>query len=118
MDTLIKRGAKVNLFDDYQRTPLQLCAMRNHMQAVVALVGAGADVNALDSNGQTALHMAAERGNLAICNCLVFNGGQLNMPDKKGMTPLQLARKNKHKLLVKSLQTHLHDGLGKSTKGR
>ncbi|MBT9586499.1 ankyrin repeat domain-containing protein [bacterium] len=117
MDTLIKRGAKVNLFDDYQRTPLHLCTMRNHMHAVVALVGAGADVNALDSSGQTALHMAAERGHLAICNCLVFNGGQLNMPDKKGMTPLQLARKNKHKLLVKSLQTHLNQGLGKSPKG-
>ena len=118
MDTLIKRGAEVNLFDDYQRTPLHLCAMRGHMQAVVVLVGAGADVNAVNSEGQTALHMAAERGHLAICNCLVFNGGQLNLPDKNGMTPVKLASKNKHKLLLRSLKTHLHEGFGKGKKGR
>ena len=75
---LVKRGAALEIKDDYGRTALILCA-RERGQAATArvLIDAGADVNAVDKFGSDALELAAWRGKAEFIDLLLEKGAKV-----------------------------------------
>ena len=75
---LVKRGAALEIKDDYGRTALVLCA-RERGQAATAriLIDAGADVNAVDKFGSDALELAAWRGKAELIDLLLEKGAKV-----------------------------------------
>jgi len=59
IQTLVARGASVNVRDGYRRTPLHIAAYGGHHQAMRALVKAGANPNALERDRYDIVTIAA-----------------------------------------------------------
>ena len=59
MDALFRRGAAVDIHDDFSFTPLHFAAGRGCLAAAKMLLRRGADVAATDTNSFTPLHLAA-----------------------------------------------------------
>lgn len=87
--------------------PLQLAAVRDHVQAVEALLAAGAAVNARNVRGQTALALAVAADAAAAASVLIRAGAALDAPDNAGWTPLCTAVGFGHAALARKL---LHAG--------
>lgn len=68
---LIKAGAKVNVLDINNMTPLQGAIMRRDLNIVRELIEADANLNALYSNGMTPLMLAAQCGYPEIVEALI-----------------------------------------------
>jgi len=106
MQTLLSKGANVNLATRFGITPLMAAAglgtkeedttgrRKTEAEAVAAIklcLDAGADVNAIDNQGDTALHGAAQKGYDQVVQFLAGHGAKLDVKDKKGRTPLDAA---------------------------
>lgn len=95
------RGAKMNVLDKYNRTPLHWAAWGNHetfegskeKTIVEALLNAGANVNAKDDDKRTPLHFAM-LNNInfwTIIEVFLKNTNiDINIKDSNGHTPLHL----------------------------
>ncbi len=74
VETLLSKGADINLRDEYERTPLMISAYNGHTDIVALLLEAGADVNPKAKYGQTAHQFAKEQGNEEIVRMLEAAG--------------------------------------------
>lgn len=75
---LIEKGADIESRDDYQRTPLLLCAReRGGPETTRVLIAAGADVNARDKFQSTSLELAAWRGKEEVTDMLLDAGADI-----------------------------------------
>jgi ankyrin repeat protein len=61
MESLVDKGALLDITDLYGGTALMLAASNGHRQVVSYLLGKGANVVFKDRNGKTALDQAGER---------------------------------------------------------
>jgi ankyrin repeat protein len=107
IDSLIARGADVNLKDSIGNTPLHYASIQEYSDcyAVEALLKAGVDSNAANFLGWTPLHIAAWEGRAALVSQLIDHGADISKM-VRGQTPLIFAAGNGHKkvaeLLVKA----------------
>lgn len=121
---LIDHGARLDVRDRRERTPLQVALAHGKIQAaqlllrrgagedpqallfalarsgeldpdtIELLVSEGADLNARDAEGQTPLHRAIAAGDVKLAKRLISAGADVNQPDGAGDTPLARATAN------------------------
>ena len=98
VETLIKEGYDVNLFDsDLSRTPLHYAAIEEHIDIVRFLIAAGANVNAhdLESIGETPLGAVAATCSVELAEVLVDAGADPTIPGWMQLTALHRAAARK-----------------------
>ncbi|USO00711.1 MAG: ankyrin repeat domain-containing protein [Alphaproteobacteria bacterium] len=78
-NTLISRGADVNMGDGFGRTPLIHAARHKHVNVAEALIVAGTHVNTIDGFNKTAIVYASENGCVDLVNLLIKSGSAINM---------------------------------------
>eukprot|EP00933_Yihiella_yeosuensis_P047696 TRINITY_DN4360_c1_g2_i1.p1 TRINITY_DN4360_c1_g2~~TRINITY_DN4360_c1_g2_i1.p1 ORF type:complete len:283 (-),score=40.55 TRINITY_DN4360_c1_g2_i1:175-1023(-) len=89
---LIAQGAKVNVGDLTNVTPLHYASRCGQLKAAAALLDAKADVAPRTSDSdRTPLHAAAEQGHVDVCKLLIQHGANINESDGKIWTPLHWA---------------------------
>jgi len=88
---LLDGGAKVNVKDKEEMTPLCFAAMRDHTEIAALLIHRGADVNAPNHDGWTPLHIAGGGGRTATVSLLLDRGADVNARMDDGTTPLYVA---------------------------
>lgn len=130
VEELIKRGANLEIQDDYKKTALFYAVASDKGDIVKLLIENNAqitpdvfveavrhedimklfikyfpkiDVNMKDSLGQTALMEAVRTGNLSLIGLLLGYGADINVKDNKGDTPLLLAVQHGNLNVVKLL---------------
>ena len=104
VEELVRKGARVNVKDKYQRTALYCASWRGHCSVVKTLCAAGADTNVQDEWGQTPLMGAAEWGqDETVCeliragaNVNVVTSSRLYGGSAAGSTALHFAAKCNH----------------------
>lgn len=82
----IEGGEKIDAFNEYGMTPLQLACFYGKTEVVRFLVAKGADVN-LPTSGTISkrpIHVAAQVGNLEIMKVLASHGADLTARDSHG----------------------------------
>lgn len=84
---LVAHGAKVDLQDEHDATPLHWAAERGDAAAVEFLLRHEAAVNAMDDDGNTPLHHALRGGSHAVVALLLENGADADRENKAGVTP-------------------------------
>jgi ankyrin repeat protein len=84
---LLDSGAKVNVTDDSNNTPLHWAGFKGQAGAAELLIKAGADVNSIGS-GESPLHTAAVRGKWKVVEVLLKHGANVNALNYLGHTPL------------------------------
>jgi len=89
VQTLLDRGANVNIQHKDGYTPLIVAAANGHELIVKMLLDNGADVNLQDNKyGNTPLIVAADYGHESIVKMLLDKDATVDLQDKKGNTPL------------------------------
>lgn len=88
VQTLLKKGGKINATDKRGWTSLHLAANYKHTAVVKLLLERGAEVEIQDEFGYTPLHVAK---NKAIVEMLLNAKASVNAKDKAGNTPLHTA---------------------------
>ena len=84
IETEIKNNYKLASFkDEFNQTPLHICAKRNIYQVVKLLVSRLANVNAKDMYERTPLMCAAHAGHMEIVCILLFSFANPNIEDKE-----------------------------------
>lgn len=61
-ELLIRKGADINVANDFGKTALHLAAQKGHDKIAELLVKHGANVHSLDSHGRTPLFWASFKG--------------------------------------------------------
>jgi len=89
---LIARGARLEIRDANETTPLMSAASVGLEENVEILIAAGADLNAQDINGLTALSWASITGFPNIVEILVSRGADVGARSKDGKTALRLSK--------------------------
>jgi len=103
VESLLDRGADVNITDVEGRTPLMLAAFRGRTPVMRLLLDRSADPNAADNKGYTALMMAAFKGHPAATELLIDRGADVNAGSHKGGTALIRAASAGHLEVVRFL---------------
>ena len=75
---LLDRGAKFDVRDDLQTTPLLAAAYANDLATLGLLMDRGANANEKDASGMTPLMWAAANGQLAAVKLLLAKGADVN----------------------------------------
>ena len=89
----IKKNYRFVVFkDEFNQTPLHICAKRNIYQVVKLCVSRLADVNAQDIYGRTPLINAAQSGNLEFVCVILFNFADPSIEDKNGKRAVDYAK--------------------------
>ena len=118
---LVKSGANVNSYAQFNRPPLEIAIQNNDKDTVEYLLDNGAmavtktfsalhvaaaagqskficillkrkiQINLVDKDGDTALHVAVKNRRLNICHILIINKCDMNIQNKVGNTPLHEA---------------------------
>ncbi|NXF88499.1 ILK kinase, partial [Eubucco bourcierii] len=89
---LIMRGARINVMNRGDDTPLHLAASHGHRDIVQKLLQFKADINAVNEHGNTALHYACFWGHQQVAEDLVGSGALVSVANKYGETPLDKAK--------------------------
>ncbi|KAG7243097.1 hypothetical protein INR49_016472, partial [Caranx melampygus] len=99
VDMLIMRGARINVMNRGDDTPLHLASSHGHRDIVGKLIQCKADTNAANEHGNTPLHYACFWGQDQVAEDLVTNGAQVSICNKYGETPLDKAKPHLRELL-------------------
>ena len=107
VNILINRGANVNAFDQYGKTPLMHAVWRLHIQIAGILLDHGANINATHTTSEqrTVFHQVAaykvwyfsgdgensQQKHIAFLQFLLDHGANIEALDTRGYTPLALA---------------------------
>ncbi|NXN44093.1 ILK kinase, partial [Rhinoptilus africanus] len=89
---LIMRGARINVMNRGDDTPLHLAASHGHRDIVQKLMQFKADINAVNEHGNTPLHYACFWGQDQVAEDLVGNGALVSIANKYGETPIDKAK--------------------------
>jgi Ca2+-binding EF-hand superfamily protein len=100
---LIEAGARVNVVNEEDQSPLMRACRLGRVEAVDALLGAEALASATDRDGGTALMKAAYGGQVAIIEKLIERGAQHSLMDRFKMTALHHAARQGHGAAVQVL---------------
>lgn len=93
MDLLLKAGAKPNISDRDQYSPLSGAVVAEDAMALAArLIKGGADVNQRIDHGRTAIFDVIPNDKVEIFALLVEHGANLNLKSDSGETPLDWVR--------------------------
>lgn len=105
VESLLSKGADVNLADRMRWTPLHIAARNNRLDIVELLVNKGANLNPTNNRGQTPLHIAVTNGQKEIVELLITKGADVNMMAGAD-NALTLARKARNTEIVDLLTKH------------
>uniref|UniRef100_A0A1I7Z721 Protein kinase domain-containing protein n=1 Tax=Steinernema glaseri TaxID=37863 RepID=A0A1I7Z721_9BILA len=94
VDMLLARGARVNVTNMGDDTPLHLAASHGHRPIVLKLINRKADVNPTNEHGMTPLHYACFWGYEQIAEDLIRAGAVLMMSNKRGKAPIDVATRS------------------------
>lgn len=70
---MIRKGADINVANDFGKTALHLAAQKGHDKIAELLVKHGANVHSLDSHGRTPLFWASFKGKKHITRNVLSN---------------------------------------------
>ena len=90
VETLIDKGANINLKGSDGRTPLHFAARKGLKKIAALLINQGANVNEKDNYTITPLHEAAGWGHKEFVALLITNGATINVKRRSGGTPTPL----------------------------
>jgi len=109
--TLIKRGADINMANKLGETALHIAVRENAFNIIKALIKAGANVNVGDTVGNTPLHYVDHP---KIAKLLLSHKANPNKPNNKKQTPLFLVNnwRSKSIILKKGGKVNLQDRHG------
>jgi ankyrin repeat protein len=119
MAALLDRGARVDIRNESQLTPLFFAVQSAHVSAVKMLIEYGADVSATSNIGETPLHLAVSRllanpmeDKKAMIAMLLNSGANVNASNKRGTTVLMQAVKSNNpgviSILLKDPMLHIN----------
>ena len=104
LQTLLKKGADVNLPNEDGRTPLSIAASRGHKEVLeILLKHPNIDLNQADELNKTPLMYAAEEDQKECVKLLLSHKPSLEVRDKEGRTALSLAAIKGNKIPSKFL---------------
>ncbi|MHC4728811.1 MAG: ankyrin repeat domain-containing protein, partial [Planctomycetota bacterium] len=110
VETLISKGADVNIRDWQSKTPLHHAVEAGKKEIVDLLLSKRAWINVKDAWGcETPLHMAARMHHRDIMQLLIFNGADVNAKKQLDDTPLLMAALAGPEQLDKHLSTEGDD---------
>ena len=118
IETEIKNNYKLAMFkDEFNQTPLHICAKRNIYQVVKLLVSRLANVNAQDMYERTPLMCAAHSGHFEIVCILLFSFADPNIEDKEGKKASDYAKNDRIQYALKFAEViHMFNGMYNSMK--
>jgi len=91
VDTLLNKGARIDLADVCHHTPLHKAAAAGHISVIRTLALALADTNARALGGVTPLMLACKGGHLECVEVLVRHGARREETDEDGLTAASYA---------------------------
>ena len=99
VESLLSKGADVNLADRMRWVPLHIAARNNRLDIVELLVSKGANLNPTNNRGQTPLHIAVTNGQKEIVELLITKGADVNIM-AGSENALTLARKGRNTEII------------------
>ena len=99
---LLDHGAKMNIRDEHELTPLMIAAVSGKFKTAQLLIRRGADINA-ENERMTVLMEAVLWGREKICELLLENGATIDTQDRDGRTALMRAISGQFEEAVKLL---------------
>lgn len=106
---LLRKGARVNEYDGYERTALHYAAERD-IFCVEMLLEHGANINIGDGNFDTPLHWATFKNNIQCVKLLLQRGAKVDPLDFNNDTPLSWAARKGHAEIIQILLDYNADG--------
>jgi hypothetical protein len=91
IQSLLAKGADVNVKDQYGDTPLHYAAQHGKADMCKLLIAHGSNINDKNRNSETPLHYATLWGNTKAVELLLEHGAAVNKKTSQGQTPLQIA---------------------------
>ncbi len=91
IEALLDLGHRLEVFGQYEASPLVLAAGRSPLAIVELLIGYGANVHSSDKNLHCPLMRAALSNTVEVVELLLKSGARVNSHDKCGGNPLQFA---------------------------
>jgi len=88
-----------------QNYSLIWAACQGDLDEIKRLVAHGIDINEGDYDKRTAMHLAATEGHTEVVEYLLRHGAKANIMDRFGSTPLADAKINKHKDIIKIIDS-------------
>ncbi len=79
VQSLLSKGADINLADRMRWTPLHIAVLNRRQDIVELLVNKGANLNLTNNRGQTPLHVAVDSGQKEIVELLITKGADVNI---------------------------------------
>lgn len=91
VNSLIQQGAKIDIKDDDDSTPLMYAAQLGYFNIAQSLIKHKASVNEKNKLGKTALMYAAESKHAGVVNLLIQNKAAIDIKNSLGKTALMYA---------------------------
>ena len=106
VQTLLDKGANINMPDSYKRTALMRASDRGHANVVRLLIDRGANINARDNLGGTALMLACMSGKTEVVRVLIDKGADVNVRETGFLlySALDYAKESKNSEIIRMLK--------------
>lgn len=89
-----------------QNYSLIWAACQGDIDEIKRLFAHGVDLNQGDYDKRTAMHLAATEGHIEVIEYLLKKGAKTDVKDRFGSTPFMDAKINKHKNIIKIMETY------------